>query len=73
MTLNYRIMMIMETFLYLKEEVGGSIPGCEISSLQYVTEYLPDGQLPHVLWPLPVGRLSQKKKKKRKNKEGLGV
>jgi len=72
MTLNYRIMMIMETFLYLKEEVGGSIPGCEISSLQYVTENLPDGQLPHVLWRLPVGRLSQEKKKKRKIKKDWG-
>jgi hypothetical protein len=31
MTLNYS--MMVERFLNLKEEVGGSIPNCEISSL----------------------------------------
>ena len=60
MTLNYRVMV--EGYPNLKEEVGGSNPGCEISSLL-------DGKLARWLiascaWRWPVGLLSQKKKKK---------
>jgi hypothetical protein len=46
MTLNY--WMIVERYPNLKEEVGGSIPGCEISSL-LDKRNLPGGQLHHVL------------------------
>ena len=43
-----------------KEEVGGSIPGCEISSP--LDKILPGGQLPLVLSRWHVGLLSPKKK-----------
>jgi hypothetical protein len=46
MTLNYR--MMVERYPNLKEEVGDSNPGCEISSLP--DKNLPGCQLPHVLW-----------------------
>ena len=45
MTLNY--WMMVERYPNLKEEVGGSNPGYEISSLPYGN--LPGGQLPPVL------------------------
>ena len=56
MTLNYRVMV--EGYPNLKEEVGGSNLGCEISSLL-------DGKLARWLiascaWRWPVGLLSQK-------------
>ena len=57
MTLNYWVMV--EGYPNLKEEVGGSNPGCEISSL--LDENLPGGELPLVLWHWHVGLLSQKK------------
>ena len=44
------------------EEVGGSNPGCEISSLP--DRNLPGGHLPHVLWHWHVSLLSHKKIKK---------
>ena len=62
-TLNY--WMMVERCPNLKEEVGGLIPGCEISSL-LDKKNLPGGQLPHVLWRWHVGLLSPKKKKKKK-------
>jgi hypothetical protein len=46
MTLNY--WMMMERYSNLKEEVDGSIPGCEISSL-LDKKNLPSGQLPTLL------------------------
>ena len=57
MTLNYR--MMVERYLNLKEEVGGLIPGCEISSLPHGN--LRGGQLPPVLCRWPVGLLFQEK------------
>ena len=45
-TLNY--WMMVERSPNLKEEVGGSIPGCEYSSL--LDKFLPSGRLPLVLW-----------------------
>jgi hypothetical protein len=62
MTLNYR--MMVERYPNLKEEVGDSNHGCEISSLP--DKNLPSCQLPHVLWRWPVSHLSQKRKKKKK-------
>jgi hypothetical protein len=63
--------MMMETYLNLKEEVGNSIPGCEISSLL-------DGKLAR--WSTASCALAlacrpsvSKKEKEKKNKEGLGV
>ena len=56
MTLNYR--MMVERYPNLKEEVGSSNPGCEISPLPYGN--LLGGQLPHVLWRWHVNLLSQK-------------
>ena len=53
-TLNY--WMMVERYPNFKEEVGGSIPGCEISSLHDII--LPCGQLPHVLWRSLVGLMS---------------
>ena len=58
MTLNYRVMV--EGYPNLKEEVGGSNPGCEISSLL-------DGKLVRwstssYAWRWPFDLLSQKKK-----------
>ena len=61
MTLNYR--MMVQRYSNLKEEVGGSNPGCE--SPLYLTENLPGGQLPPMLWRWPIGLLSQKKEKKK--------
>ena len=60
MTLNYRVMV--EGYPNLKEEVGGSNPGYEISSLL-------DGKLARwstasCAWRWTVGLLSQKKEKK---------
>ena len=57
MTPNY--WMMAERYPNRKEEVGGSIPGCEISSL--LDRNLPGGQLTPVLWRWHVGLLSQKK------------
>ena len=71
---------MVERYPNLKEEVGGSIPGCEISSQiskkklavrflalkspLYLMENLPGGQLPPVLWRWPVSLLSQKRKER---------
>ena len=55
-TLNYRIMV--ERYPNLQDEVGGSLLGCEISSL--LDKNLSGGQLPPVLWCWHVGLLSQK-------------
>ena len=55
MTLNYWKMM--ERDPNLKEEVGGSILDCEISSL--LGKNLPGDQLPPMFWRWPVGHLSQ--------------
>ena len=52
--------MMVEGYPNLKAEIGGSNPGCEISSL--LDGNLPGGQLSPVLWRWPVGLLSQKKK-----------
>ena len=53
-TLHY--WMMAERYPSLKEEVGGSIPGCEITSL--LDRNLSGGQPPHVLWRQLVGFLS---------------
>jgi hypothetical protein len=53
--------MMVEGYPNLKEEVGGSNPGCEISLC--LTENLSGAQLPLVLCHWHVGLLSQKKKK----------
>ena len=53
---------MVERYPNLKEEVGGSIPNCEISSL--LDRILPCGQVPHMLWRWLVGPLSKKKIKK---------
>ena len=50
--------MMVERYSNLKEEVVGSISGCEISSLP--DKILMCGQLPLVLWRWPVGLLAQK-------------
>ena len=62
-TLNY--WMTVERYPNLKEEVGGSILGCEISSLLDIN--LLGDQLLLVLWHWPVGLLSQEKKIKNNN------
>ena len=54
--------MTVERYPNLKEEVGGSIHGCEISSPP--DKNLAGGWLPHVLWRWHVGLLSQKQKQK---------
>ena len=48
--------MMVERFPNLKEEVGSSNPGYEISSL--LDRYFPGGQLPPVLWRWPIDLLS---------------
>ena len=48
--------MMVERYPNLKEEVGGSIPGCKISSL--LDKNLPYGQLPPLLRLLHVRLLS---------------
>jgi hypothetical protein len=67
MTPNY--WMMVERYPNLKEEVGGSIPDCEISSLLDKKNLL-GNQLHHVLWYRPIGLLSQKEKR---NKQYLEV
>jgi hypothetical protein len=57
MTRNY--WMMLEKYPNLKEEVGGSIPRYEISSL-LDKKNLPDSQLPPLLWRWPVGHLFHK-------------
>ena len=57
MTLNYY--MMVERYPNLTKEVGGLIPGCEISSLLDMN--LPSGQLPLVLWRWHVDLMSRKK------------
>jgi hypothetical protein len=57
MNLNY--WMMVEKYPNFKEEVGGLIPSCEISSL-LDQKKLPGGQLPPILWHWPVSLLSQK-------------
>jgi hypothetical protein len=56
--------MMMERYPNLKKKVCGSIPA--VKSLLYVTENLPSGQLPPMLWRWPIDLLSQKKIKKLK-------
>ena len=68
-TLNY--WMIVERYPNLKEEVGGSIPDCEISSL--LDRNLPGGQLPPVLWHWLVGLLSPKKENRKEKKKMVTV
>ena len=59
--------MMVDIIPNLKEEVGGSIPGCEIFSL-FDKKNLSGDQLPIMLWHWHVGLLSLKnKKKKEKN------
>ena len=62
MTLNY--WMMAERYPNLKEKVGRSNPGCEISSL--LDRNLLGGQLPPVLWRWHVCLLSQKTNQKLK-------
>ena len=50
----------METYPNLKEEVGSSLSGSEISNL--LDRNLSGGQPPHVPWRKPVGLLSKKRK-----------
>jgi hypothetical protein len=66
MTLNY--WMMVERYPNLREEVGNSIPGCEISSL-LDQKNLPGGQLPLALWRWPVNILSQIRIKEKKKKK----
>ena len=54
---NHYWMMMMERYSNLKEEVGGLIPGCEISPLLDINLW--GGQLPHVLSCWPIDLLSQ--------------
>ena len=49
--------MMVERYPNLKEEVGGSKIGCEISSL--LDKNLPGGQLPPMLWRWHVSLLSK--------------
>jgi hypothetical protein len=64
---------MLEKYPNLKEEVGGgSIPGCDVYSL-FLTENLPGGQMPHVLWRWPICLLSQEKKEKKKEKKTVTV
>ena len=58
MTLNYRVMV--EGYPNLKEEVGGSNPGCEISSL--LDGKLTRWSIASCVWRWPVGLLSHKRK-----------
>lgn len=60
MILNY--WMMVERYPNFEEEVGGSIPGCEMSSL--LDKNLQGGQLPYVLWHWPIGPLSRQKNKR---------
>ena len=55
----------MERCPNLKEEVGGWIPGCEISSL--LDKNLPGGQLPHMLWRGPINLFVSKKNLNKEN------
>ena len=48
--------MMVESYPNSKEEVGSSIPGCEITSL--LDKFFVSGQLPPVLWRWPVGLMS---------------
>ena len=59
MTLNYRVMV--EGYPNLKEEVGGSNPGYEISSL--LDGKLARWSIASCAWRWPVGLLSQKSNK----------
>ena len=59
MTPNY--WMMVERYPNLKEKIGGSIPDCEISSLN-----LQGGKLPHVLWRWPIDLMSPKIRQKEK-------
>jgi hypothetical protein len=66
-TLNYR--MMVERYPNVKDEVGGSIPGCEISSLcdrKVAMWSTASCALALACWP--VGLLSKEKKRKRKIK-----
>ena len=61
MTLNYRLMV--EGYPNLKEEVGGSNPDCEISSL--LDGKLSRWSIAFCAWRWLVSLLSQKKTKKK--------
>jgi hypothetical protein len=61
--------MMVKRYPNLKEEIGSSIRGCE--SPPYLTNYLPSGELPRVLWRWHVSLLSQKQKKKEKRKKKI--
>ena len=58
LTLNY--WMMVERYPNLKEEIGGAILDCKISSLLDIN--LLGGQLPRVLWRRHAGLLSTPKK-----------
>ena len=60
--------MMMERYPNLNEEVGGAIPGCEISSL--LDRNLPCSQLPPMLGHWHVELLSLKRKRKKKKTVG---
>ena len=53
--------MMVETYPNLKEEVGGSIPDCEVSSLLDIN--LSGGQLPPKLWRWHIGMLTHRLRK----------
>ena len=59
--------MTVERYPNLEEEVGGSIPECEISSL-LDKKSLACGQLPPMLWHWPIGLLSPEKKERKKER-----
>ena len=63
--------MMLERYPNLKEEVGNSI--LVVKSPLYLKENLLGGQLPPMLWRYPVGRLSQRKRKKEKMKVGMTI
>ena len=52
--------MMVEKYPNLKEEVGGWVPGYEISSL--LDKILSGGQLPHVLLPPKKSKIKSKSK-----------
>ena len=62
MTLNYRVMV--EGYPNLKEEVGGSNPGCEISSL--LDKKLVRWSIASCAWHWPIGLLSQRRRRRRR-------
>jgi hypothetical protein len=62
MTLNYQ--MMLERYPLLRKRLAVQFPA--VKSPLYMTDKLPGGSLPHVLWPWHVGPLSPKKKEKKR-------